>query len=97
MIQLSEEQADSLLRRLREASMDTPESSMASAPGSRNEALWTELVQLGCMTCRDETIDLPQGRQHVFKIFSLTPDGREAVAVLLSRLVDGGPDDSVPP
>ncbi len=84
-----------LLRRMREmsaadisvleASLNTPESSMTTAPGSRNQALWSKMEKLGWMTRRDEELEAG-GRRLLMLIYSITSEGREPIARLLSAL-----------
>lgn len=70
---VTQAQIENLLRRMEkmsaadisilEASSNTPGSNMTTAPGSQNEALWSEMVQLGWMIRRDEELELPGGRR----------------------------------
>jgi len=89
-------QIQALLQRMREmsgadisvleASAKTPGSSMTTAPGSRNEALWSEMVGLGWMNKREEVLDLPGGRRFEMKIYSISPEGLQPISELLSAL-----------
>jgi hypothetical protein len=90
---------ESLLQRMRkmsaadlsvlQASADTPDSQMTTAPGSPNEALWSEMGQLGWMIRAAEEINLPGGGKFAMHTYSLTPAGRDAVLKLLSLLAQG--------
>jgi hypothetical protein len=92
-------QIESLLQRMREmsaadlsvlqASADTPDSQMTTAPGSPNEALWSQMEKLEWMIRTAEDISLPGGGQFAMHTYSLTPAGREAVLKLLSLLSQG--------
>jgi hypothetical protein len=92
-------QIESLLQRMRgmsaadlsvlQASADTPDSQMTTAPGSPNEALWSEMEQLGWMTRAAEEISLPGGGKFAMHTYSMTPAGREGVLKLLSQLLPG--------
>src|SRR5579862_8137796 len=92
-------QMDTLLQRMRgmspadisvlAASSQTPESSMTTAPGSPNEALWSEMVALGWMTRREEELELPGRAPLVMKIYAITPAGVEPILNLLSLLSQG--------
>jgi hypothetical protein len=92
-------QIQSLLQRMRgmsaadlsvlQASAGTPDSQMTTAPGSPNEALWSEMEQLGWMTRAAEDISLPGGGKFSMHTYSMTPAGREGVLKLLSLLSPG--------
>ena len=92
-------QIESLVQRMRkmsaadlsvlQASADTPDSLMTTAPGSPNEALWSEMEKLGWMTRAADEISLPGGGKFAMQTYSMTPAGREAVLKLLSMLLHG--------
>jgi len=92
----TQEQIQALLQRMRQmsagdisvlaASTQTPGSSMTTAPGSPNEALWSAMVGLGWMNKRDEVLDLPGGRRFQMKIYSISPEGLQPILDLLSAL-----------
>ena len=92
-------QIDALLQRMRgmsaadisvlAASSQTPESSMTTAPGSANEALWSEMVGLGWMIRREEELELPGRAPLVMKIYTISPDGLQPILDLLSVLSQG--------
>jgi hypothetical protein len=67
-----------------EASSKTPDCSMTTGPGSPNEVLWSEMVGLGWMTMRDESLDLPGGVHIPMKIYSITQEGLQPILNLLS-------------
>ena len=89
-------QIEALLQRMREmsaadlsvleASTQTPGSSMTTGPGSPNEVLWSEMVDLGWMIRRDEALDLPGGARFPMKIYTISPEGLEPISNLLSIL-----------
>jgi hypothetical protein len=89
-------QIEALLNRMRtmsaadisvlHASAHTPDSNMTTAPGSANEALWSEMVNLGWMIAKEDALDLPGGRRFVMKIYSISPEGLEPILNLLARL-----------
>jgi hypothetical protein len=89
-------QIEALLQRMREmsaadlsvleASSKTPESSMTTGPGSANEALWSEMVELGWMIRRDEDLELPGGARFPMKIYTISPEGLQPILNLLSTL-----------
>jgi hypothetical protein len=89
-------QTEALLRRMRqmsagdlsmlEAAVNTPDSNMATGPGSPNEALWSEMAALGWIVTRDEELDIPGGIRFPMRIYSITPEGRQPIAGLLSIL-----------
>ena len=68
------------------ASTQEPGSNMTTAPGSPNEVLWTEMIELGWMSSRDESLDIPGRPPLPMKIYSITPEGLEPISNLLSRL-----------
>lgn len=86
-------QIEALLERMRQmsaadlsilqASAQTPGSSMTTAPGSANEALWSEMVGLGWMTSREENLDLPGGAHFPMRIYTISPAGLEPIRNLL--------------
>jgi hypothetical protein len=92
-------QTEALLRRMRDmsaadlsvlaASADTPGSNMTTAPGSRNDALWSDMEKLGWLTVKSETLDLPGGKQYLMKIYAIAAEGREPILTLLSALSVG--------
>jgi hypothetical protein len=69
-----------------EASVRTPDSNMTTGPGSRNEALWTEMAQLGWIAIKEDSIDLPGGNEFTVKIYSITPEGVAPIQELLSKI-----------
>ena len=71
---------------LLDASLNTPDCNITTAPGSRNEALLSKMVTLGWMARREEALDLPGGKRFVMKIYSITPQGQDPIATLLSML-----------
>jgi hypothetical protein len=89
-------QIEALLKRMRgmsaadisvlEASTETPESSMTTAPGSPNELLWSEMAALGWMNRRDEDLELPGGARFPMKIYTISPEGLQSILNLLSTL-----------
>ena len=93
------EQIEALLKRMRgmsaadlsvlEASVHTPESNMTTAPGSPNEALWSEMVDLGWMSKNEDAIDLPGGTRFVMTIYSIRPEGVQPILGLLAALSKG--------
>jgi len=70
-----------------QAAANTPGSSMTSAPGSANESLWTDMAALGWMRVKDDVLDLPGGTQFVVRMYSITAQGGEPIAKLLSALM----------
>ena len=90
------EQIETLLQRMREMSaadisvleacLNTPESSMTTAPGSHNDMLWTEMVAYGWMIRREEELELPGGSKLLMKIYTISPEGRQPIISLLSAL-----------
>ncbi len=90
-------QGEALLSRMRsmspgeisvlEASVRTPDSNMTTGPGSRNEALWTEMAQLGWIGIKEDSIDLPGGNKFAIKIYSITPEGVAPIQELLSKIL----------
>jgi len=90
-------QIEALLERMRkmspadisvlDASSKTPESSMTTGPGSANEALWSEMVELGWMTRTQDDLELPGGRHFPMKIYAISPAGLQPIQDLLSRLL----------
>jgi hypothetical protein len=89
-------QIEALLKRMREmsaadisvleASTQTPESSMTTAPGSANEALWSEMVELGWMTTKDENLELAEGMHFPMTIYTISPEGLQPIMNLLAAL-----------
>jgi hypothetical protein len=71
-----------------EASSKTPDSSMTTAPGSRNEALWSEFVKLGWMIKKEEALDLPGGKRFVMTIYSISSEGLHPILDLLLTLAE---------
>lgn len=92
----TEAQIEALLQRMREmsaadlsvleASSKTAGSSMTTAPGSRNEVLWSEMVGLGWMIGRDEELELPGGARFLMRIYTISPEGLQPILNLLSTL-----------
>ncbi len=64
----------------------TPESSMTTAPGSPNEALWSEFVDLGWMIRKDDDLELPGGARFPMRIYSMSPEGLQPILNLLAAL-----------
>ncbi|MGA2260302.1 MAG: hypothetical protein ABSH28_02570 [Acidobacteriota bacterium] len=93
---VTQAQIEALLQRMREmsaadisvleASSKTPGSNMTTAPGSRNEALWSEMAGLGWMIIKDEELELPEGRRYLMKIYTISPEGLQPILNLLSTL-----------
>ena len=89
-------QVEAVLQRMRQmsaadlsvlaASAQTPESSMTTAPGSANEALWNELVALGWMSKRGEDLELPGGRRFPMTVYTISAEGLHPLADLLSAV-----------
>jgi hypothetical protein len=89
-------QVNALLRRMREmsaadisvleASVNTPDSNVTTAPGSPNEKLWSEMEALGWMVKRNEELELGGGMRFPMAIYSFTTEGRLAVSSLLAIL-----------
>jgi len=92
----TEAQIEGLLQRMRkmsaadisvlEARSQTPDSSVTTAPGSQNEALWSEMAELGWMVIKDDAIDLPGGKRYVMKIYTISTEGLQPILNLLSTL-----------
>jgi|SRR5579862_8696715 len=92
----TEAQIEALLNRMRtmsaadisvlHASAHTPDSNMTTAPGSANEALWSEMVNMGLMSVKEDALDLPGGKRFVMRIYSISPEGLEPILDLLSAL-----------
>jgi hypothetical protein len=90
----TEEQIQSLLQRMGAmseadisvlvASSQTPESGMTTGPGSPNEALWSEMADLGWMNIKEDALELPGGRQFTMKIYTISPEGLQPILELLS-------------
>jgi len=74
-----------------QASAQTLESSMTTAPGSPNEHLWSEMVALGWMSRRSELLELPEGARFLVNIYTISPEGLEPILNLLSSLSKGQP------
>lgn len=72
-----------------DASVKTPDSNMTTAPGSKNDLLWSGMEILGWMRTRNEELELPGGRRFAMKIYTITPDGVEPIANLLAALSQG--------
>ena len=69
-----------------EASASTPDSNVTTAPGSANEALWSEFVKLGWMIKKEDALDLPGGRRFEMTIYSISSEGLQPILDLLSTL-----------
>jgi hypothetical protein len=69
-----------------EASANTPDSNMTTAPGSANEALWSEFVKLDWMIKQEDALDLPGGKRFLITIYSISPAGLQPIRELLSTL-----------
>jgi hypothetical protein len=95
----TQEQMDFLLARMRgmsaadlsvlDASVHTPDSNMTTSPGSPNQALWSEMVELGWMNKKEDAIDLPGGTRFTMTVYSIRPEGLEPILSLLSSLSKG--------
>jgi hypothetical protein len=87
---------EALLRRMRgmsaadisvlDASAQTPDSNMTTAPGSPNEALWSEMVELGWITKKADALELPGRAPLLMTIYSISPEGLQPILHLLSAL-----------
>lgn len=92
----TEAQIEALLERMRgmsaadisvlEASTQTPDSNMTTGPGSPNESLWSEMVDLGWMIREDEDLELPGGVRFPMKAYSIRPEGLQPILNLLATL-----------
>lgn len=92
----TQEQMDALLERMRgmsaadlsvlDASAHTPDSNMTTSPGSANEALWFQMVELGWMDKKEDGIDLPGGKRFTMTVYSIRPEGLQPILSLLARL-----------
>jgi hypothetical protein len=92
----TQEQLNSLLERMRamsaadlsvlEASANTPDSNMTTAPGSANEALWTAFAGFGWVGIKEDALDLPDGKKFVMKIYTITREGLQPILNLLAAL-----------
>jgi hypothetical protein len=92
----SDGQIKALLERMRamsaadisvlEASANTADSNMTTAPGSANEALWSEFVKFDWMIKKEDAIDLPGGKRFLITIYSISPNGLQPIRELLSTL-----------
>ena len=99
MTMATQAQIEAVLHRMREmsaadisvleASSKTPGSNMTTAPGSPNEALWSEMVRLGWMIRRDEDLELPGGARLPMKIYTISAEGLDPILNLLSTLSKG--------
>ena len=97
----TEAQIEALLERMRamsaadisvlEASANTPDSNMTTAPGSANEALWSEFVKLGWMIKNEDALDPPGGKRFVMTIYSISSEGLQPVHDLLSTFAQQQP------
>jgi hypothetical protein len=72
-----------------DASVRTPDSNMTTAPGSPNEALWSEMAELGWMNKKEDAIDLPGGKRFSMTVYSIRPEGLQPILSLLSTLSKG--------
>jgi hypothetical protein len=72
-----------------QASVDTPDSSMTTAPGSPNEALWSAMEKLGWMVRTTDELDPPGVGRFLLQVYSLTPAGQVGVSHLLSIVREG--------
>ena len=92
------EQVEGLLTRMRkmsaadisvlEACTRTPESGMTTAPDSPNEILWSEMVELGWMTVKDDELELAEGFMFPMKIYTISTEGLEPIVKLLAALAN---------
>jgi hypothetical protein len=95
----NQEQIDALLQRMRgmsaadisvlDAGVRTVDSNMATAPGSANEALWSQMVELGWMSTKQDVLELGGGARYVMNIYSIRPEGIEPILSLLAALAKG--------
>ena len=66
-----------------EACVKSPDSAMTTFPGSPNDVLWTEMMQLG-WTDRDEQVaSLSDSVSITLRIYKITQQGREPISNLL--------------
>src|ERR1035437_2000113 len=92
----TEAQIEGLVQRMRkmsaadisvlEARSQTPDSSMTATPGSQNEALWSEMAELGWKVIREDEIDLTGGKRYVMKTYTISTEGLQPIVNSLSTL-----------
>ncbi len=70
-----------------EASVETPDSSMATSPGSPNDVLWSAMEELGWMRRHEESIPLPGTTPFRLLTYAITPEGQQPISELLSKLL----------
>jgi hypothetical protein len=71
------------------ASLDTPDSQIATVARSPNYVFWSKLESLGFAVAMPLEIELPPERQHILpRSFALTELGRRALPELLKRATD---------
>jgi hypothetical protein len=68
------------------ATLETPDSQIATVRNSANDQLWSRLVELGYAREMVLDIDLPPALKHIQpRSFALTASGRAALAELLAK------------
>ena len=85
---------EALLRRLSpgdrsvlEATLETPDSQIATVRETPNDALWSRLVELGYAREMVLDIELPPALQHIQpRCYALTEPGRGALGAVLAQL-----------
>jgi len=74
-------------RSLLAATLETPDSQVATIRDTPNDLLWSRLVELGFARELVLDIDLPPASKHIQpRSYALTTPGRAAIAALLARL-----------
>jgi hypothetical protein len=69
------------------ATLETPDSQIATVRGSPNDVLWSKLVELGFAREMVLDLELPPQLKHIQpRSFALTDAGRSALAELLPQL-----------
>jgi len=69
------------------ATLDTPDSQIATVRDTANDRLWSRLVELGFARELVLDIDLPPALKHIQpRSYAFTTPGRAAIAELLARL-----------
>jgi len=72
-------------RSLLAATLETPDSQVATIRDTPNDLLWSRLVELGF--ARELVLDMPPASKHIQpRSYALTTPGRAAIAALLARL-----------
>jgi hypothetical protein len=69
------------------ASLQSPDSSMATSPGSPNDVLWSAMEKLGWMLRHEQSIPLPGMASFNLLTYVITPEGRHPITELLSKLL----------